>query len=182
MTIEQTDINGLYVLSPKLFHDHRGWFYESYSVHDFEDKGFNISFIQDNRSYTEKTGTIRGLHFQIEPMAQTKLVICLRGAIRDIVVDLRNTSKTYKQWRAFELTEENKKSLLISSGFAHGFITLADHTEVLYKVDNFYSPQHERAIRYDDPTLSIDWTLSDIILSDKDRNAPFLTGMSISNK
>lgn len=182
MFIEQTDINGLYILIPELFYDHRGWFCESYSLREFQDKGISTTFVQDNRSYSEKMGTIRGLHFQIEPMAQTKLVSCLHGAIRDIVVDLRETSKTYKQWRAFELTDENKRSLLVPSGFAHGFITLAEHTEVMYKVDCFYSPQHERTIKYDDPTLSIDWILTDVILSDKDRNAPFLAELNINNK
>ena len=170
MQIEKTFIEGLEIINPAVFEDDRGWFYESYSS-----KIFDIEFVQDNHSKSLKAGTLRGLHFQNEPMAQTKLVRCTRGSVLDVAVDLRKQSPTYKKWFSIELSEENKKQLFIPKGFAHGFLTLVDDTEIQYKVDNFYSKEHDRSIRYDDADIGVDWGFSgEVILSDKDRSAPFL--------
>jgi dTDP-4-dehydrorhamnose 3,5-epimerase len=175
MIIENTFIEGLKIITPAVFGDNRGWFFESYSEVKLRENGINITFVQDNHSFSEKKGTLRGLHFQNEPMAQTKLVRCTRGALLDVAVDLRPDSPTYKQWFSVELSAENKKQLLIPKGFAHGFLTLTDDVEIQYKTDEFYSKEHDCSIRYDDPEIGIDWGFSgDVILSEKDVNAPFL--------
>jgi len=181
MKIENTFINGLKIVSPDVFGDNRGWFFESYSERKFGENGINITFVQDNHSFSAKKGTLRGLHFQNDPMAQAKLVWCTRGALLDVAVDLRSDSPTYKKWFSIELTSENKKQLLIPRGFAHGFLTLVDNTEVQYKADNSYSKEHERSIRYDDPELSVDWgIMGELILAEKDKNAPFLIDTDVA--
>jgi dTDP-4-dehydrorhamnose 3,5-epimerase len=134
--------------------------------------GIDIIFVQDNHSLSAQSATLRGLHFQINPKAQTKLVRCTRGKVLDVAVDIRVGSPTYKQRVAVELTEDNKRQLFIPKGFAHGFVTLTDDTEVQYKVDEYYSPECDRSIRYDDPELGIDWGVTNPILADKDLNAP----------
>lgn len=174
MKVIKTKLEGVFIIEPKFFGDHRGWFMESYSKIKFEENGININFVQDNHSLSAKKGTIRGLHFQINPMAQTKLVRCTKGRILDVAVDIRKGSPTYKQWISVELSEENKKQLLIPKGFAHGFLTLTDNVEVQYKVDEYYSPKHDRSIRYDDPDIGIDWGIDNPILSEKDLKAPLL--------
>jgi len=174
LKIIKTKIEGVCIIEPKVFGDHRGWFMESYSKMKFEENGININFVQDNHSLSAKKGTIRGLHFQNNPMAQTKLVRCTRGKILDVAVDIRKNSPTYKQWISVELSEENKKQLLIPKGFAHGFLTLTDNVEVQYKVDEYYSPEYDRSIRYDDPDIGIDWGIDNPILSEKDKSAPLL--------
>jgi dTDP-4-dehydrorhamnose 3,5-epimerase len=146
-----------------------------------QNTGINITFVQDNHSKSEKKGTLRGLHFQNEPMAQTKLVRCSRGALLDVAVDLRSGSPTYKKWFSIELTEENKKQLLVPKGFAHGFLTLEDNTEIQYKTDNFYSKEHDRSIRYDDPEISVNWGFAnELILAEKDLNAPCLKDSDVN--
>lgn len=176
MNLTKTEIDGVYILEPKVFKDNRGWFMESYSYKVLKEIGLDINFVQDNHSYSALKGTLRGLHFQTNPMAQTKLVRCTRGKILDVAIDLRRSSPTYKQWVSVELSEENKKQLLIPKGFAHGFLTLTDNVEVQYKVDEYYSAEHDRSIRYDDPDIGIDWGVDNPILSEKDLKAPLLRG------
>lgn len=160
--------------------DHRGWFTETYSKEKFKEHGVEIDFIQDNHSFSAQKGTLRGLHFQLNPKAQTKLVRCTKGKILDVAVDLREGSPTYKKWIAVELTEENKKQLLIPKGFAHGFLTLTNDVEVQYKVDEYYSPENDRSIRFDDPDIGVIWGVDSPILSDKDLNAPSLKESAIN--
>jgi dTDP-4-dehydrorhamnose reductase/dTDP-4-dehydrorhamnose 3,5-epimerase len=175
MNIIRTDIEDVLIIEPKIFGDHRGWFTETYSKDKFKELGIDIDFIQDNHSFSAQKGTLRGLHFQLNPKAQTKLIRCTKGEILDVAVDIREGSPTYKKWVAVELTEENKKQLLVPKGFAHGFITLTDDVEVQYKVDEYYSPENDRSIRYDDPDLNVDWGIDNPILSEKDLNAPLLS-------
>lgn len=174
MRILNTELPGVYIIQPKLFEDERGWFMETYSYKIFQDLGISVVFVQDNHSYSKKRYTLRGIHFQNNPAAQSKLVRCTRGRILDVVVDLRKGSPTYKKWIAVELSEENKHMLFIPKGFGHAFLTLVDDVEVQYKVDEYYSKEHDRSIRWDDPDIGIDWPIRDPILSEKDRNAPFL--------
>ncbi len=174
MKIIKTDIDSVYILEPKVFGDHRGWFMETYSKRKFEELGIDIEFIQDNHSFSAEKGTLRGLHFQINPKAQTKLVRCTKGKILDVAVDIRKGSPTYKNWVAVELTEENKKQLLIPKGFAHGFLSLTNNVEVQYKVNEYYAPDCDRSIRFDDPEIGVDWGIRNPILSEKDVKAPLL--------
>lgn len=174
LNIIKTELEGVYILEPKVFGDNRGWFMESFSDKVFKELGLDINFVQDNHSYSKLKGTLRGLHFQNNPMAQTKLVRCTRGKILDVAVDIRKGSPTYKKWIAVELSEENKRQLLIPKGFAHGFVTLTDDVEVQYKVDEYYSKEHDRSIRFDDPEIGVEWGVENPILSDKDKNAPCL--------
>ena len=174
MKLINTELDGVYILEARIFGDNRGWFLESYSYKVFKEIGLDINFVQDNHSYSALKGTLRGLHFQNHPMAQTKLVRCTRGKILDVAVDLRKGSPTYKKWIAVELSDENKRQLLIPKGFAHGFLTLTDNVEVQYKVDEYYSKEHDRSIRYDDPEIGINWGIINPILSNKDKYAPFL--------
>lgn len=182
MNIVKTEIEDVIIIESKVFGDHRGWFTETYSKEKFKELGVDIDFIQDNHSFSAQKGTLRGLHFQLNPMAQTKLVRCTKGKILDVAVDLREGSPTYKKWIAVELTEENKKQLLIPKGFAHGFLTLTDDVEVQYKVDEYYSPESDRSIRYDDPEIGVDWGIEDPILSEKDLNAPLLKDSNLNFK
>ena len=182
MNIVKTEIEDVLIIEPKVFGDHRGWFTETYSKEKFKELGIDIDFIQDNHSLSAQKGTLRGLHFQLNPKAQTKLVRCTKGKILDVAVDIRDGSPTYKKWVAVELTEENKKQLLIPKGFAHGFLTLTDDVEVQYKVDEYYSPENDRSIRYDDPEIGVAWGIEAPILSEKDLNAPLLKDCSINFK
>lgn len=174
MNIVKTEIEDVLIIEPNVFGDHRGWFIETYSKEKFKELGVEIDFVQDNHSLSAQSGTLRGLHFQLEPKAQTKLVRCTKGKILDVAVDLRLGSPTYKKWVAVELSEENKKQLLVPKGFAHGFLTLTDDVEVQYKVDEYYSKENDRSIRFDDPEIGINWGIENPILSDKDINASFL--------
>ena len=148
MKVTRTRFKGLYVIETEIFGDHRGWFTEFYTKNKFSKQGIGIDFIQDNQSYSAQRGTLRGIHFQTNPKAQTKLIRCTRGAIIDTVVDLRKGSDTYKQWFSIELSAENKKQLLIPKGFGHAFLTITDDVEVQYKVDEYYSKEHDRSIKY----------------------------------
>lgn len=174
MNILKTDFEGLLIIEPKVHGDNRGWFVESYSKKTFEDNNIFIDFVQDNHSMSALKGTLRGLHFQNNPKAQTKLVRCTKGAIIDVVVDLRKNSPNYLKHMCIELSSENYKQFLIPKGFAHGFLTLCDDVEIQYKVDEYYSKEHDRSIRFDDTELSINWGIEDPIISEKDRNAPLL--------
>lgn len=182
MKITKTNLNGLLIIEPNIFTDHRGWFIETYNEESYKKYGININFKQDNHSYSKQRGVLRGLHFQNEPYAQTKLVRCTRGKIWDVAVDLRKSSPTYLKWFGIELTSENQKSLLIPQGFAHGFITLDKNTEVQYKVDNFYEPNSDRSIRYNDPNINIQWPIINVIISEKDLKAPYLRDSDVNFK
>lgn len=174
MKIINTDINDVKLIKPDVFGDNRGWFYESYSYEKLRALGIETVFVQDNRSYSQQKGTLRGIHFQKAPHAQTKLIYCTRGRILDVAVDLRKGSPTYLKWISAELTEENKYMLYIPKGFGHGFVTLTDDVEVLYKVDEYYNKESDRSIRFDDKEIGIDWDTTEPILSQKDLNAPLL--------
>ncbi len=174
MNVIKTELKDVLIIEPKVFGDHRGWFTETYSKEKFKNLGIDIDFVQDNHSSSAQKGTLRGLHFQLEPKAQNKLVRCTKGKILDVAVDLKKGSPTYKEWIAVELTEENKRQLLIPKGFAHGFITLTEDVEVQYKVDEYYAPEYDRSIRFDDPEIDVDWGVENPILSDKDIKAPLL--------
>lgn len=166
-------------MEPKVHGDHRGFFMESYNNQTFEQLGFNYSFVQDNHSLSAEAGTLRGLHYQNSPKAQTKLVRVISGAVYDVVVDIRKDSPTYGEWFGVILSASNKRQLLIPKGFAHGFCTLVPNTEVIYKVDELYSPEHDRGILWSDPQLNIDWPSSDPILSEKDQLLPLLKDADI---
>jgi len=180
MKIVETEIPEVKIIELDVFGDNRGWFTESYNKKKLFDLGINVDFIQDNHSFSAEKGTLRGIHFQNNPMAQSKLVRCTRGKILDLAVDLRKNSPTYKKAISIELSEENKKMFFVPAGFGHGFLTLSENTEVQYKVDNYYSAEHDRSIRFDDPELAIDWGIQDPILSDKDKNAPLLKNSDIN--
>lgn len=176
MEIIETKLKDVYIIEPKVFGDHRGWFTETWSQRDFEAAGLHYDFVQDNHSFSAKKGTLRGLHFQRGKFSQAKLVRCVRGAILDVIVDLRHESPTYLQWMSVELTAENHREFMIPRGFAHGFVTLTDDVEFIYRVDNFYAPQSEASIRYDDPEFGIDWGFAEgekPILAAKDEAAPY---------
>ena len=169
MTIEKTAIQDLVIINPTVFPDERGYFFEAYNQAKFAENGIHYKFIQDNQSFS-KRGVIRGLHLQINPFAQAKLVRVLEGEILDVAVDLRKNSPTYGQHVSVVLSAENKKQLMVPHGFAHGFSVLSETASVLYKVDQSYHKDSERGIRYDDPVLNIDWKVSPdkVIVSEKD--------------
>ena len=180
MKTVKTEIEDVLIIEPKVFGDHRGWFTETYSKREFAENGICINFVQDNHSFSAQKGTLRGLHFQINPKSQAKLIRCIKGKILDVAVDLRRGSATYKQWTAVELSEDNKKQILIPKGFAHGFLTLTEDVEVQYKVDEYYSPEHDRSIRFNDPEIGVEWGIDNPILSEKDLNAPLLKESDIN--
>ena len=173
MTIEKTNINDLVIITPTVFEDSRGYFFEAYNQAKFLENGIDYSFIQDNQSFS-KRGVVRGLHVQINPFAQAKLVRVLQGEILDVAVDLRKNSATYGQYFSVILSADNKKQLMVPYGFAHGFSVLSESASVLYKVDQLYHKESERGIRYDDRILAIDWQLepNEIIVSEKDLILP----------
>lgn len=171
--VTETGISGLVIIEPQVFGDHRGFFMESWSQRAMEEAGLHYNFVQDNHSSSTVKGTLRGIHFQYGDKSQAKLVRCARGAVIDVAVDLRKDSPTYKQWYAVELSEENKKQFMIPRGFGHGFVTLTDHVEFMYKADNYYAPEADGGIRWNDLEFGIDWGVEKPILSDKDANSPF---------
>lgn len=180
MKFIKTEIKDLIVIEPNIFGDHRGWFSESYNTEVFKQNGIDIVFIQDNHSFSVQKGVLRGLHFQNNPKAQTKLVRCTKGRTWDVAVDLRKNSPTYLKWYGIELTADNHKMLLVPKGFAHGFVTLEDNTEVQYKVDNLYDKLLDRSIKFDDPIIDIKWPVEEFILSEKDKLAPLLKDSDVN--
>ena len=171
MKVTQTEIAGILILEPIVYEDARGYFYESFNQQVFAEViGQKITFVQDNQSCSQR-GVLRGLHYQLPPMAQCKLVRCLAGEIYDVVVDIRRNSPTFGQWLGFTISAENKKQLWIPEGFAHGFVTLSDTAEVLYKVTQYWSREYERCISWSDQELDINWLInSDAVLaSEKDQ-------------
>lgn len=174
MKIIDTEIKELKIVEPEVFGDHRGWFYESYSYKKLKELGIDTVFVQDNRSFSAKKGTLRGLHFQKAPFGQAKLICCTRGEILDVAVDIRKNSPTYLKWVSVKLSEENKRMFYIPKGFAHGFLTLTDNVEVLYKADEYYNSENDRSVRFDDREIGVDWGIENPILSKKDLDAPLL--------
>ncbi|MBF9048135.1 dTDP-4-dehydrorhamnose 3,5-epimerase [Rhodobacterales bacterium LSUCC0031] len=176
MLVEETGLPGLWVITPPRFGDHRGFFAETYSREKLAAHGVTKDFVQDNHSLSAQVGTVRGLHFQAPPRAQAKLVRCGRGVLFDVAVDIRRGSPSYGKWFGIELSFENGKQLLIPAGFAHGFVTRAPDTEIIYKCSDIYAPETEGALAWNDPDLAIDWGLGDTapLLSAKDAVAgPF---------
>lgn len=174
MKITKTKLDGVVILEPTVFGDNRGFFMESWNKKSMEEAGFYYDFVQDNHSKSTVKGTLRGIHFQKGDKAQAKLVRCVKGAVLDVAVDLRQSSPTFKQWVAVELSEDNKKQLLIPRGFGHAFVTLTDDVEFLYKADNYYAPEADAGIRWNDPDIGVKWEIENPILSEKDKINPFL--------
>lgn len=170
MEVIKTDIEGVVIIEPRIFRDDRGYFYESFSQREFEEKVCRTTFVQDNQSKSSY-GVLRGLHFQKPPYCQSKLVRCIKGAVLDVAVDLRKGSPTFGKHVAVELTEENHRQLFVPRGFAHGFAVLSEESVFQYKCDNFYNKESEGAIAWDDPELAIDWRIpaDKALLSEKDR-------------
>jgi len=180
MKVIPTKIKDVRIIEPDVFGDNRGWFSESYNKEKLKEFGIDVDFVQDNHSFSATKGTLRALHIQESPYAQSKLVRCTKGAVLDVAVDLRKDSQTYKQWVSVELSAENKKQFFVPKGFAHGFLTLTDNVEFEYKVDNYYNKQAERYIRYDDKDIGIIWGNDNPILIERDKNAPLLKDCDIS--
>ncbi|OMF66191.1 dTDP-4-dehydrorhamnose 3,5-epimerase [Paenibacillus glucanolyticus] len=174
MNVTPLKLTDAFVIEPVVHGDHRGFFMESYNDSLFKQHGITYNFIQDNQSLSAEAGVLRGLHYQLNPKAQTKLIRVLTGAIYDVILDIRKSSPTFGQWVGVILSEHNHRQLLVPKGFAHGFCTLVPNTQVLYKVDEYYSPENDRGILWNDPALGIDWPTSNPILSDKDQQHPLL--------
>lgn len=170
MIFNETKLKGAYIIELEPFTDERGFFARAWCQKEFEDHGLNATIAQANISYNPKKGTLRGMHYQVAPYGETKLVRCVRGGIYDVVIDLRPDSPTFKQWLGVELTAENRKMLYVPENFAHGFQTLADDVEVTYQVSQFYTPGAEQGIRYNDATFGIEWPLPVSVISEKDQN------------
>lgn len=178
MNFTPTNLEGLYIIEPSVFGDKRGYFMESFSQRRFTEAGINANFVQDNESLSNK-GVLRGLHFQAPPYAQGKLVSVVHGAVFDVAVDIRRESPTYGMHFAAKLSAHNKRRLFIPAGFAHGFLTLEDNTIFQYKCTDFYAPQSEGGVAWNDPAFNIEWPLTDnLIISDKDQNNPMFDAFS----
>ena len=181
MEVRPLGLDGVFEILPRKFGDDRGFFSETYKAKAFRDAGIDFNFVQDNHSFSAAKGVVRGLHYQLPPFAQDKLLRVVRGAILDVAVDIRKSSPTFGRWVAQKVSSEKWNQILVPKGFAHGFMTLVENTEVLYKVTDYYSPEHDRSIRYDDPAIGIDWPIpaSGIQTSDKDKNAPLLADAEV---
>lgn len=180
LKISDLDLEGVKLIEPTYFEDYRGYYCETYSTRTMHEYGLDYVFVQDNHVYSAKKGVIRGIHFQNNPMAQAKLIRCTRGVVMDYAVDLRKDSPTFKKWIAVELSADNRTQLLIPRGFGHAVISLVDECEIQYKVDNLYTPSLDRAIAWNDPEISIDFGTDSPIVSEKDRNAPFLKDSDVN--
>ena len=177
LEVRELGLQGVLEIRPRRFADERGFFSETYNADTFAAAGIDLRFVQDNHSLSTAKGVLRGLHYQLPPRAQEKLVRVIRGAILDVAVDIRRGSPDFGKWVALEVSAEKWNQILVPKGFAHGFLTLREDTEVLYKVTDTYSPAHERSIRFDDPDIGVEWPLPEasLVLSEKDRAAPFLS-------
>ncbi|HYG41201.1 MAG TPA: dTDP-4-dehydrorhamnose 3,5-epimerase [Cytophagales bacterium] len=182
MRFIETPLKGAYIIELEPFSDDRGLFARTYCKRDFEKIGFDKEFVQFNFSLTLTKGTIRGLHYQLPPYSEIKLIKCVRGKVYDVLVDLRDSSPTYLKWFGVELSEENMKMVLIPEGFAHGFQTLEDNAQLIYHHTAFYTPGFEKGLRYNDPVLAIEWPLEVSVISEKDKNNPLLSVNDIKIK
>ncbi|MBZ9845836.1 dTDP-4-dehydrorhamnose 3,5-epimerase [Mesorhizobium sp. CA10] len=176
LEVRRLGLDGVLEIVPKRHGDARGFFSETWNAERFAEAGIDLAFVQDNHSYSAAAGVLRGLHYQLPPRAQAKLLRVIRGSVLDVAVDIRRSSPTFGKWEALEISADKGNQVLVPQGFAHGFVTLVPHTEVLYKVTDTYSPGHDRSIRFDDPAIGIAWPeiAGGFQLSDKDRNAPLL--------
>ena len=172
MLFRETTLQDAVIIEPELSEDDRGFFARSFCKMEFERQGLDSTVVQNNISYNHKEGTLRGMHFQLEPHREVKIVRCTRGAIFDVIVDLREDSPTFMKWIGVELTATNRLQLYVPAGFAHGYQTLEDGSEVFYQVSEFYTPGSERGVRWDDPAFNISWPREVTCISDKDRNHP----------
>jgi dTDP-4-dehydrorhamnose 3,5-epimerase len=181
MEIKNLGLEGVVEIVPRRFADDRGFFSETYNAESFAAAGVKLAFVQDNHSYSSAKGVLRGLHYQLPPRAQDKLVRVVKGAILDVAVDIRKSSPDFGKWVAIEISAEKWNQILVPKGFAHAFVTLSEDTEVVYKVTDTYSREHDRSVRFDDPDIGIDWPLPAAMLrlSEKDRNAPLLKGAEL---
>ena len=181
MEVRSLGLEGVLEIVPKRHGDVRGFFMETYNAERFSQAGIDLVFVQDNHSYSAAAGVLRGLHYQLSPRAQDKLLRVIRGSVLDIAVDIRRGSKTFGKWIAHEISAEKGNQILVPKGFAHGFVTLVPDTEVLYKVTDTYSPEHDRSIRFDDPAIGIEWPslAGGFQLSDKDLKAPMLADSEV---
>jgi dTDP-4-dehydrorhamnose 3,5-epimerase len=176
MIFHKTTLDGAWRIEPERRGDERGFFARTYCQREFAALGLDTNFTQQNMSVSAHRGTLRGMHLQHAPHAETKLVRCLQGAVYDVIIDLRLDSPTYRRWEAFELNADNKLMLYVPKGFAHGFQTLRDNVEVSYLVDGFYTPSAEGGVRWNDPAFAVSWPLEPTVMSDKDRNWPDFDG------
>ncbi|WP_313028775.1 dTDP-4-dehydrorhamnose 3,5-epimerase [Brucella sp.] len=181
MEIRPLGLDGVFEIIPRKFGDDRGFFSETYNANSLKEAGIELDFIQDNQSYSAAKGVLRGLHYQTAPKAQDKLVRVISGAILDVVVDIRKSSPTFGKWVSLKVSAEKWNQILVPKGFAHGFLTLTQDTEVIYKVTDYYSPAHDRSIRFDDPIIGIEWPAlgTEFQLSEKDRNASLLSDADV---
>ena len=170
MVITETRLKGAFVIELEPFTDVRGFFARAWSEREFEDFGLNSRFVETNISFNEQKGTLRGMHYQLPPYEQAKLVRCTRGSIYDVIIDLRPESPTFKQWFPLEMSAENRLMLYVPAKFAHGFQTLEDQTEVTYQTSAYYAPEHGRGVRWNDPAFNISWPNDNLIMIDRDRN------------
>jgi dTDP-4-dehydrorhamnose 3,5-epimerase len=174
MIFKPTPLEGAYTIDLEMRGDDRGFFARFFCENEFRDAGLETKFVQVNNSLTEKAGTLRGLHYQLPPAAEVKVVRCIRGALWDVILDLRAGSPTFGKWFGAELSAENRTMMYVPRGFAHGFVTLTENTEALYLVSTFYAPDAERGVRFNDPKHGIEWPIAPVEISDKDRNWPDL--------
>lgn len=181
MEVRPLGLDGVFEIVPRKFGDDRGFFSETYKVKALAEAGIDLNFVQDNHSYSAAKGVVRGLHYQMPPFAQDKLVRVIRGAIFDVAVDIRKSSPTFGKWVSLEVSAEKWNQILVPKGFAHGFMTLTEDTEVIYKVTDYYSPEHDRSIRFDDAAIGINWPIpvNGVQLSDKDQKAPLLADAEV---
>lgn len=172
MKFTQGELDGVWIIELEKHSDERGYFARTWCVEEFERNGLNPRLVQCNTSFSQKAGTLRGMHYQVPPHAEAKLIRCTRGAIYDVALDLRGDSPTFKRWMAVELRAEGNRMLYIPEGFAHGFQTLEDETEVFYQMSEFFHPESARGVRWDDPELAVKWPLNNVTMSERDRHLP----------
>jgi dTDP-4-dehydrorhamnose 3,5-epimerase len=172
MIFTETELSGAFLIEPERRQDDRGFFARTWCQQEFEAHGLGTQWVQCNLSFNKQKGVLRGMHYQIAPYAETKLIRCTMGAIYDVIIDLRPESPTFRQWLAVELTADDRRMLFIPAGFAHGFQTLADETEVFYQMSQFYAPEYARGVRWDDPAFKVSWPAEQRIISERDRGFP----------
>jgi dTDP-4-dehydrorhamnose 3,5-epimerase len=172
MIFTETTLKGAFMIEPERRHDERGFFARTWCQREFEAGGLSPEWVQCNVSFSRQRGTLRGMHYQAAPYEEAKLVRCTMGAIYDVIIDLRHESPTFRRWLALELTADNRRMLFIPQGFAHGFQTLADDTEVFYQMSQFYAPEYARGVRWDDPAFGVSWPAEKRIISERDRGFP----------